>query len=140
MSADLEAELATLSTMAMGELRAEWRRRFGGPPPMHRSVDFLRRQIAWRLQEARYGGLDRATRRLLISKKAPARVRGPVLSPGVRLTREWQGRPHHVEVLAKGFLYNGRAFDSLSEVAREITGVRWNGPRFFGLRKEAKRK
>lgn len=66
------------------------------------------------------------------------RAPGPVLTPGVRITREYRGRRCDVEVLADGFLYEGQAYDSLSEIAREITGVRWNGPRFFGLRKEAR--
>ena len=67
-----------------------------------------------------------------VSRPRPA---GPQLTPGTRISREWRGRTCDVEVTADGFLYDGHAYASLSEIARAITGIRWNGPRFFGLRK-----
>lgn len=130
------AEARSLGTLTLQELRVRWCRAYGLPCPKLRSADLLRRLLAWRLQAAAEGGLDRDTRRILLSK-TKAKAPGPMLTPGVRLTREWRGRVCDVEVVGDGFLYEGRAYASLSEVAREITGVRWNGPRFFGLRKEA---
>lgn len=91
---------------------------------------------SWKVQAEAEGGLDRETRRVLLSK-AWAKDPGPMLTPGVRLSREWRGRVYDVDVVGDGFLYEGKPYASLSEVAREITGVRWNGPRFFGLRKDA---
>lgn len=140
MSQKLDQEIEALAVMPLEDLRAEWRRRFGGPVPSHRSVDYLRRQISWRLQAAVFGGLGAETRKAIARKRVAPKAPGPVLTSGVRITREWKGRPYDVEVLPKGFLFEGKTFDSLSEIAREITGVRWNGPRFFGLRKAAARK
>ncbi len=136
ISAANEETARRLETLTLQDLREEWRARFGPPSPKHRSPDLLRRLIAWRVQAEIEGGLDRETRRALL-RSAPARPAGPVLSPGVRLTREWKGRPYDVEVTADGFMFEGQRYDSLSEVARQITGSRWNGPRFFGLRKGA---
>lgn len=129
-AAQADQEARRLETLDLAGLREVWRRRFGPPWPKHRSADLLRRLLAWRIQAEALGGLDRATRRTLLGS-------GPVLSPGVRLTREWRGRLCDVEVIADGFLFEGKRYDSLSEVARQITGSRWNGPRFFGLRKGA---
>ncbi|KJV38145.1 DUF2924 domain-containing protein [Brevundimonas sp. KM4] len=130
----LSQELVRLETLPLQELRIVWRQVFKAPAPSLRSPELLRRIIGWRLQVDAGAGLKTATKRAIASK-ARIRTAGPALTPGVRITREWQGRSHHVEVLTAGFLYDGRTFDSLSEIAREITGVRWNGPRFFGLRK-----
>ena len=134
MTHSLTQEIARLENLPLQELRVVWRQVFRAQPPGLRSPELLRRIIAWRLQADAGAGLKTATKRVIASK-AQVKAPGPVLTPGVRISREWQGRPHHVEVLTKGFLYDGRPFDSLSEIAREITGVRWNGPRIFGLRK-----
>ena len=99
-----------------------------------RSRELLARLLAWRIQADAFGGLDATTIRLLKSDRLPApRL---TLAPGMRLARDWQGRRHEVEVLEKGFAYAGTAYRSLSEVARVITGTRWNGLRFFGLREQ----
>nr|WP_293376267.1 DUF2924 domain-containing protein [Phenylobacterium sp.] len=119
-----------LEVMDLEALRDEWRRRIG-PPPKVRSVDLLRRILAWRIQAEMCGGLDAETRRALRSTRVATR---PVLQVGACLTREWQGRAHVAEVLPDGFLYEGKRYRSLSAVARQISGSRWNGPRFFGLR------
>jgi len=125
--------LASLETATLEELRAEWGRRYGAPPRL-RSADLLRRILAWRIQAASEGGLDRATRRLLRSDAAGRETR---LAAGSLIAREWQGVRHEVEAVDNGFVYAGRRWKSLSEVARAITGTRWNGPRFFGLREAA---
>lgn len=125
--------LQRLQTAGLEELRVEWKRRFGTAPRL-RSAELLRRILTWRIQAAGEGGLDRATRRMLAGSKA-----GPeaLLAVGTVITREWKGVPHQVEVADGGFIYNGQRWNSLSEVARTITGTRWNGPRFFGLRDAA---
>ncbi len=94
----------------------------------------LRSIIAWRLQADAYGDLDADTRRRLQGKSMPRRG---VLPPGARVSREYCGVRHDVEIGSGCVLYDGREYRSLSAVARTITGVRWNGPRFFGLRREA---
>lgn len=129
-------EVEALSALGLEALREAWAQRYGVPPPL-RSVDFLRRLLAWRIQSDAFGGLDKQVLKMVTADAAP-KVRGPQVREGVRLTREWQGRAHEVEVLADGCLYEGVRYASLSEVARAITGVRWNGPRFFGLRPAAK--
>ncbi len=130
------AEARHLGALTLQELRVRWCSYYGLPCPKLRSADLLRRLLAWRLQAEVEGGLDRDTRRILLGKTR-AKAPGPLLTPGVRLSRDWRGRVCDVEVVADGFRYEDKAYASLSEVAREITGVRWNGPRFFGLRKDA---
>jgi hypothetical protein len=99
------------------------------------------RAIAYRIQELHYGGQSKATRRKLA---ALGQARGfdaetatgsgaRRIRAGARLVREWNGRTHMVTVEEEGFLYGGRSYRSLSAIAREITGARWSGPRFFGL-------
>jgi len=125
--------LRQLETAALLELRTEWERRYGAAPRL-RSPDLLRRILAWRIQAAEGGGLDRVTRRLLAGSPAGADT---LLGEGTVITREWKGIRHEVEVTDGGYIYRGERWKSLSEVARSITGTRWNGPRFFGLREEA---
>ena len=127
----VEREVEQLASLDLSGLRAAWPERFG-PTPKLRSPSLLRLMLAWRLQAEVLGGLDAETRRLLVKK--PSQVRGPLLAPGTRVVREWQGERHEAEILEDGVRYQGEIYASLSEVARTITGVRWNGPRFFGLR------
>ena len=101
----------------------------------------LRRSIAHRIQEKAYGGLPSSTRRLLdqLVKAAMAKPNGRLelprrIKPGSELVRTWKGKSYRVMVMADGFSYDGKRFASLSEIATEITGTKWNGPRFFGLR------
>jgi hypothetical protein len=131
--------LQTLPALSPDELRKEWRRLYRSQPP-RLSRDLLVRAIAYRIQELRYGGLSKATSRKLaglvnarlsdeeIDSQGARKVR-----PGARLVREWNGRTHTVTVEEEGFTYAGRSYRSLSAIAREITGARWSGPRFFGL-------
>src|SRR5262245_7412870 len=95
-------EVRALEALDLHGLRDEWRKRYGDPPKM-RSRELLARLLAWRIQADAFGGLDAATIRLLKSEQPP-RPRG-ALSPGTRLSREWQGRRHNVDVLEKGFRY-----------------------------------
>ena len=128
----IEATVARLETQGLDELREEWRRRYGAPPRL-RSDMLLRHVLAWRIQAEVYGFLDEPTRKLLRHERPP---REPVVPPGTIIARGWRGVRHRVEATAEGFLYDGKSWKSLSEVARAITGTRWNGPRFFGLREE----
>jgi len=136
MRADaITAEVRALERLDLQALRDDWRRRYG-PPPAIRSIELLRLMLAWRIQADGLGGLDAWTRRRLRSRKAPA---APDLDLGVgaRITREWQGRRIEVVQAADGYVWEGQSYASLSAVARAVTGVRWNGPRFFGLRRAA---
>jgi hypothetical protein len=139
---ELEVLIGRLSGMSLNELRAEWRQRLGSEPT-GQGRDLLARRLAYALQVKAYGGLKPETRRRLKqlyeafkadSEYTPLPNLG--LKPGVVLTREWQGMRHQVMVLDEGFEYAGQTFASLSEVARHITGTRWSGPGFFGLRRK----
>ena len=135
---DLTTQIAALTGCSLAQLRVLWEERFGAPPPL-RSRDLMCRTLAERLQEAAFGG-DLALEKRLRAEVArlrpgqkPALARGR-FRPGSVLEKEWQGARHYVEVLVEGYRWQGRTYDSLSSIARAITGVRWNGPRFFGLR------
>lgn len=133
MSAEaITNEVRALARLDLESLRGEWRMRFGAPPTL-RSPALLRQMLAWRIQAAAFGGLDAETRRRL-RQSSPVKAVTPTPTPGTRISREWKGMMHEVSVLPEGYFYNGRQYKSLSEVARTITGARWNGPRFFGLR------
>jgi Protein of unknown function (DUF2924) len=137
----VEAELDRLAVMLIAQLRARYREVFRGDPPNAFGPDLLRRSIAHRIQEKAYGGLSAPTRRLLdhLVKAAIAKPNGRIelprrIKPGSELVRTWKGKSYRVTVTADGFTYNGERFASLSEIASNITGTNWNGPRFFGLR------
>jgi len=139
----LEAEIARLRDLDLDGLRASWRIHTGRRAPVHLSRGLLFRLLAYRLQADALGDLDAGTLRFLERVAAdPALRSGKSLPqpdsdrvrPGAILVREWRGVPQHVMALEEGFAWNGRSFRSLSEVARAISGTRWNGPRFFGLR------
>ena len=142
MDASADAEITRLEDLGLRELREHWLYRFGENPPACKSTGIVRRLLASRLQEQAFGGLPPETRQKL-KKLAQAFERNPDhaltprhdLKPGTVLTREWQGTLHQVRVLENGFEYGGDRFASLSEVARKITGTRWSGPLFFGLKK-----
>src|SRR4051794_3927046 len=137
----VEAELDRLAVMPIVQLRLTWAKLFRKASPKSFGPDLLRRSIAHRIQEKAYGGLSRSTQRLLdqMMKAFAAKPNGKIVLPrriksGSVLVREWKGRSHRVMVLADGFAYDGKTFGNLSEIAVLITGTRWNGPRFFGLR------
>ena len=142
---DMAKEIASLLDSETGELRAEWRDIHRAEPPAGISRDLLIRAIAYHIQEDEQGGLDRRTKGKLrtLARTLGNEVGGsadPALSlkPGARLVREWNGRTYCVIALEEGFDFKGRRYRSLSQIAREITGTRWSGPRFFGLMKGAK--
>ena len=138
---DIAKALVRLSELTIFELRGEWRRLHRMPPPMRLSRDLLTRGITYKLQERAYGGLSTATARKLEQAAADPPGRGSVtpappisLRPGTRLVREWRGVTHMVLIHADGIEWRGQRYRSLTIVARKITGARWSGPRFFGLR------
>src|SRR5712672_2898499 len=137
----VEDELDRLAAMPIAQLRVRYREVFLTDPPKAFGPDLLRRSIAHRIQERAYGGLSSSYQRLLdqLVKSASAKPNGRLelprrIKPGSELVRTWNGKTHRVMVLADGFAHDGKTFASLSEIASEITGTRWNGPRFFGLR------
>ncbi len=134
----LEMELARIGAMNIDELRARWRAAFASEPPRAFSRDLLARAIAYRLQEQALGGLSPATTRLLRSLARPGAAPPRQVKVGSVIVREHKGVLHEVLVVPGGFCWRGRTHVSLSTIAKKITGVSWNGPRFFGLRtKEA---
>src|SRR5438270_2281642 len=133
---DLEAELARIAAMNIGELRSLWREREGGEAPKGFSKDLLARALAYAIQEEQLGGLSPELKKLLANPDAepPRRIK-----PGSVIVREYAGARHEVFVVERGFSWQGKTYPSLSAIAKEITGTRWNGPRFFGLRDEQAR-
>ena len=142
MSNPILKQIAALKTMPAPDLQARWRELFDTEPP-RRNRGYLVSRIAYRLQELEHGGLAPATIARLEGlgesldggdeKVRKRRVDDRPVA-GTRLIREYQGVEHCVTVLVDGFEYQGRPYRSLSAIARAITGTRWNGPLFFGLR------
>ena len=139
----LDSEIARLRDLAVGELRSRWHNVFGRRPHPHLPRHLLFRALAYRLQADVLGDLDGESQRLLDRSVSPEEAgqravdldrRTANLRPGTVLGREWNGQMQRVAVLADGFAWNGKTYPSLSKVAYAITGTRWNGPRFFGLR------
>ena len=133
----LDDELRALKEMALAQLQARWLDLEGSAAPSL-ATPLLRRLLAQRLQERRYGGVPAAVQRELnrIAVGEPAAPVSPVRKPltiGTRLVREWNSRTITVEVSDDGFVHAGRNWRSLSEIARHVTGAHWSGPRFFGL-------
>jgi hypothetical protein len=148
VSDTLADEIAGLPTLTREQLRVKWRTTLKQPAPPHLRKQLLVPLLAYKLQEQAYGGLKphvrRRLRELAVRFAADPRQDAPKLAgparikPGTRLIREWQGESHHVTVSESGFEYRGRGYASLSEIARSITGTRWSGPLFFGLRRSEK--
>ena len=132
MSISVEQQVEALRGLGLDGLREIWRTEFGPPPPA-RSPELVRLMLAWRMQAAAYGGLDSDTKRLLRKVSAP-QAEGLSLGIGTKFKRIWNGQEVEVQVSDKGFLHDGIHYRSLSAAATAIAGVRWNGPRFFGLR------
>ena len=128
-------DYSVLASQNLNALRRMWVEHFGKPPAL-RSPELLALMLAYRLQAASEGGLDVEARRTL-RRPLASRTSSP-LTPGTLLSREWQGVHHEVTVMSDSRLkWRDGEYRSLSQVARAITGVRWNGPRFFGLRVDA---
>jgi hypothetical protein len=137
----VSAELDLIADMPLPALREAWRRRWG-EPPQYRSRELLSRAYAYRLQALAEGDLAGATKRRITeyaakftADRAFRPAPGPAIKPGSTLIREWGGVRHEVAVIAQGFGYQGQTFKSLSAVAQYITGVKWNGHVFFGLKR-----
>jgi hypothetical protein len=147
----VDDEIAYLRGLDLRGLRARWQGIFQRQAPAHLTRHLLFAVIAYREQADRFGDLDPAIRQVL--DRTIAKEAGPTMSsrlasfdqkrtelkPGTVLVREWDRQSQRVTVMADGFAWNGRTYDSLSKVAFAITGTRWNGPRFFGLRDKADR-
>ena len=142
----VEDEIAHLRGLDLKGLRSRWQSVFRRSAPAHLTRHLLFAVIAYRLQADRFGDLDHAT--LQVLDRTVAKEEGPAMSarlasfdqkrteltPGTVLVREWDRQSQRVMVMADGFAWNGQTYDSLSKVAFAITGTKWNGPRFFGLR------
>lgn len=136
MSGVAEA-LAELAELNRATLADRWKAAFGVPAPKSCQATLLRQALAWHAQMQVLKdsvGVREAERAYIALRKAARAPSASTLSPGTRLLREWQGRTHHVTVVAGGFEYDGRVYGSLSSIARQITGTRWSGPLFFGIR------
>ena len=138
---DVATDVAELDELSKDNLVQRFGQLYGCPPPRYTQRALLVRAVAHRIQENAQGGPDPALRRRLARLAGELRRTGrisvgtrPPVKPGTRLLREWQGETHSVTVLESGFLYRGERHDSLSVIARAITGTRWSGPAFFGLR------
>ena len=135
------AALPTLSKTALGDL---WKQFFGSTPPTQLRRNLMIPILAYRIQEQAFGSLSaRARQRLLDLSRAfekgsdAALARAPRIRPGTRLVRQWGDRVHLVNVESNGYEYRGARYQSLSEIARLITGTRWSGPLFFGIKLES---
>jgi hypothetical protein len=138
-------EIAHLRGLDLKGLRSRWQSVFQRPAPGHLPRHLLFAIIAYRIQADRFGDLDHETRQVLdqtdakktsqmSSRLVSFDQKRTELTPGTVLVREWDRRSQRVMVMANGFAWNGQTYDSLSKVAFAITGTKWNGPRFFGLR------
>ena len=147
---ELEDEIAHLRDLDLHGLRTRWHSVFRRKAPDHLPRHLLYRMIAYRLQAERLGDLDRDTQRFLDQVAAGTRDGNEVqaggnhpsrhgLHPGTILVREWDGTSQRVMVLDQRFAWNGTTYRSLTEIAFAMTGTRWSGPRFFGLRNRAEK-
>ena len=142
----IEGEIAHLRGLDLKGLRSRWQSVFQRSPPDHLPRHLLFAIVAYRIQADRLGDLDHETKQVL--DRTDAKGTGTTMStrlvsfdqkrteltPGTVLVREWDRQSQRVMVMADGFAWNGQTYDSLSKVAFAITGTKWNGPRFFGLR------
>ena len=129
-----------LEAMDRAALVAAWSEIFGTPVPKRLSSPFLRRFLGFEIQARQFGGLQKGfVEKLAKANNEQADTKSPALKPGGRLIREWNGVTHAVDVVEGGFIWDGQRHSSLSAIARAITGARWSGPRFFGLKKSARR-
>ncbi len=154
MKNNILAQITELERLSFPELKVRWRDLYDTEPPSYNRAHLVKR-LAFRVQELAYGGLSGATRAQLRdhlerdgrdketergARMARRKRDDGVPVAGTRIIRDWHGERHEVTVVEGGFEYEGRRYRSLSAVAREITGTRWNGPAFFGLRKPEKKK
>jgi hypothetical protein len=139
---DIEPRIIGLEALTTADLQIEWRRLHRAMPPTRLSRDLLIRGVAYKVQEQAHGGLSLGVKRRLRSLSEGADQRGDsaaapgfTFKPGTKLVREWHEHVHTVSVLDDGFEYQGERYRSLTQIARQITGVHWSGPLFFGISK-----
>ena len=142
-SQELELEIGALADLPRADLIERWQELYRCDPPKGLSTQLMIRSMAYEMQAKRFGGLKPATVRKLrkfagasngsAEQRPSATPRTPPPDPGARLVRDWNGVTHTIDVTNDGFEWRGENYGSLSEIAREITGARWSGPRFFGL-------
>lgn len=139
--------IAQLPRLSFGELQERWRALFGSEPPAYNKT-FLVKRLAHRIQELAYGGLSESAKARIqeierengdteltaFDRSAPRKKGMPVI--GTRLVREWNGGRYEVTVVHDGFEFQGRTYRSLTAISKAITGTHWNGPAFFGLRRD----
>lgn len=139
------AQVAELQHLPMEELRVRWESLCGSPPPENGNRKNLISRLTYRMQELVYGGLSSDVQKRIeeiaggmpLTESERSSSRSPDrLIPGTKLIREWQGERMEVTVLDSGFEWAGKRYRSLSAIATKITGTKWNGPDFFGLRKK----
>jgi hypothetical protein len=142
----LASEIAALAEATTADLKSRWRVLYGVEAPPRISRDLLTRALAYRMQEAVIGGLKPSTRRLLAQVATDASARrtiqvapAPTLKPGTVLLRNWHGTEHQVIVREHSVEFQGKQYNSLSQVAHRITGSKWSGRLFFGLKAEAEK-
>jgi Protein of unknown function (DUF2924) len=135
-AAAIEAEVDQIRSLGVDALRTRWRMLFGAVPPKGLRKDIIGRMIAYRIQEEAFGGLDREALKVLdrLARGEKPNELNRRLKPGTVLVREYNGERHTVTVVPDGFLWRDTTYSSLSIIAQAITGTKWNGPRFFGLR------
>ena len=138
---DLDERIAELHTLRRERLLQDWEKLWKRKPPKYISRVLLIRSIAYKLQEHIHGGLSPTCQKALAALIRSAKLDGAkpassadTMRVGTRLQREWKGECYEVIVTAQGYVYKGQVYKSLSQIARIITGTRWNGPAFFGLR------
>src|SRR3954463_14643681 len=143
----IDVEIARLRELDVAALRARWHTVLGRRSPSHLPRHLLFRILAYRLQADLLGDLDTESKRLLDRSETPEKAaqlaaarRSIGVRPGTVLGREWNGQMQRVTVLENGFAWKGKTYPSLSKIALAITGTRWNGPRFFGLRDKQSKK
>ena len=144
MAKSVVAQVVELDHLPMNTLRAKWQTLFGTEPPDTRNKRQLTIRLAYRIQELAFGGLSREAREKLekLAGMSASGIDGSSVArdpdkpvPGTKFIREWQGAKVEVTALEEGFEYAGKNYRSLTAVATEITGTKWNGPDFFGLRR-----
>ena len=145
LARNMERDLEVLSEAPLAEVKEKWQKVFGTDAPGAMSRKLMIRALAHELQSRALGGLKPKIRKQLMrvivpESPVPGKSAATALQPGPRLLREWRGVCHCVDVTDDGFRWNNQTWGSLSAIARAITGVRWNGPLFFGLRQQEGKK
>jgi len=138
----IAAKIKKLEELSTAQLKQRWHRKWPVQLPKQVSRELLILSLAGDIQATEFGSLPRELQRQIDTFAGDLKRSGKIdgnasirIKSGTRLVREWHGERHEVTVLEKRFAYKNRQFDSLSEIAREITGTRWSGPVFFGLKK-----